>query len=64
VKTSECIDYYGSKAKLASALGLETPSIYDWKEYPPPLRQIQIEAQTDGLLKAESDCFETKKGRD
>lgn len=58
--TSECIAHYGSRPKLAAALGIAAPSVYDWDEYPPPLRQLQIEALTGRKLVAEPNCFETK----
>lgn len=57
VKTQEVIDWYGSKAEVAKVLGIEAPSIYSWKEYPPALRQLQIEAMTKGKLRAEPDCL-------
>lgn len=61
VKTSACIEHFLTKAKLAAALGIEPPSIYDWGEYPPGLRQIQIERLTKGKLKAEANCFDSKR---
>jgi hypothetical protein len=43
--------------KLAEALGIKSQgSVAAWDEYPPPLRQLQIEALTRGQLKAEPDC--------
>lgn len=63
VKTSEAIAFFGSKRELANRLKLAPPSVYCWayneaegKPYPPPLRQLQIEALTGGALKAEPDC--------
>lgn len=57
MKTEDCIKHFdASKAKLAAALGIEAPSVYTWGEYPPPLRQLQIEIITEGKLKAEPDC--------
>ena len=56
VKTEDCIEHYLTKAKLAEALGIEPPSVYSWGDFPPPLRQLQIESITGGALKAESDC--------
>ena len=61
VTTDDCIKHFGSKAKLAGALRREVPSVYGWKEYPPPIRQMQIERMTNGELKAEPDLLELKK---
>lgn len=61
VNTEDCISFYGSRAKLAEALDLAAPSVYGWGEYPPPLRQLQIEALTNRKLQAEPDVFDTKR---
>lgn len=61
VKTSECIAFYETKAKLAEALGIETPSVYGWGEHPPPLRQIQLQGLTAGKLMAEPDVFGARR---
>jgi hypothetical protein len=46
----------GTQAALALALGMTQGSVSLWKEYPPALRQLQIEALTGGKLKAEAEC--------
>lgn len=46
----------GTQAALAKALGMSQGSVSLWGDYPPPLRQLQIEAMTSGELRAESDC--------
>ena len=51
--TEEAIKHFGSKKKLADALGIWPHPIYRWKESPPPLRQFQIERLTKGELKAD-----------
>lgn len=52
--TDEALIYFDkSRVKLAAALGIEPESTYDWKEYPPELRQLQLEVLTNGKLKAE-----------
>lgn len=61
MKTLDSINYFGSAAKLAHALGIKQPSVSEWGEYPPGLRQLQIERLTDGELKAEENCFDTKR---
>ena len=42
--------------RLAEALGMSQGSVSLWDKYPPPLRQLQIEALTGGKLRAEPDC--------
>lgn len=46
----------GTQAALATALGMTQGSVSLWGEFPPPMRQLQIEAMTRGELRAESDC--------
>jgi hypothetical protein len=60
--TDECIAHFGGKPKLAQALGVRLPSLYDWGHYPPPLRQLQLQILTRGKLKAEEDCT-PKRGK-
>jgi DNA-binding transcriptional regulator YdaS (Cro superfamily) len=56
MKTQEAIAHWGSQKALAEALGLRQPSVAAWGEYPPELRQLQIESVTGGALKAEPTC--------
>ncbi len=49
--------FFGNYTKLAKALGIKQPSISLWGEYPPLLRQLQLEALTGGKLKAEPDAM-------
>jgi hypothetical protein len=58
--TQECIDYFKDKPSLAKALGIKLPSVYEWGEYPPPLRQLQLQLLTRNKLKAEPDCTPKK----
>lgn len=61
--TSDALAYFdGSQAALARALGIKPPSIADWGETVPALRQIQLERITGGKLKASSDVFDTRPG--
>ena len=51
--TKQAIIHFGGVAKLATALGLGSrQAIYAWGEFPPHLRQCQIELLTNGKLKA------------
>ena len=53
----------GTQVLLAERLDLKQPSIACWGEYPPPLRQLQIERVSGGELKAEPDVFDAKAAR-
>jgi len=52
MKTEDAIKYFGGKAKLASALGIKTPSLYSWCAVVPFARQKQIEDISGGKLRA------------
>lgn len=57
MKTDQAISHFGTQVKLAAALGIDQSTISgSWREYPPPWRQLQIEALTGGALKAEAEC--------
>lgn len=49
----EAIDFFGTKKRLAAALDTYPQAVIQWGEYPPILRQYQIEVITKGALKAE-----------
>jgi hypothetical protein len=48
----DAIDYYGSQAALARALGIHRAAVHAWEEIPVG-RQYQIEVLTGGDLKAD-----------
>lgn len=50
---NQAIEHFGTQVALAKALGIEQPSVAGWGEYPPALRQLQIEKVTGGKLRAE-----------
>lgn len=53
----QAVAEFGTQVKLAEALGMRSQgSISLWGTYPPPLRQLQIEALTGGKLRAEPEC--------
>lgn len=56
MKTADAIAHYGSTHALARALGIKQPSVMGWGEFPPALRQLQLEGLTGAKLKAEADC--------
>jgi hypothetical protein len=56
--TEEAIAWAGgTQVLLAQALGCAQPTISHWGEFPPPLRQLQIERLSGGKLKADPDVF-------
>lgn len=53
MKTKDVIDYFGSRKKLAEALGVDLSAVAHWGEFVPVLRQYQIQVITKNKLKAE-----------
>lgn len=52
----EALDYFGGSAReLAYAFEppISVPALKDWGDKVPPLRQLQLEAMTAGVLKAD-----------
>jgi hypothetical protein len=56
MKTETVIQHFGNQHAVAIALGIKQPSVAAWGEYPPELRQLQVESVTSGALRAESEC--------
>ncbi|MBD9415905.1 Cro/Cl family transcriptional regulator [Pseudomonas sp. PDM16] len=54
MKTKQAADHFGSKKKLAAALGISPSAITMWGEDVPELRQYQIEQLTKGKVKRQS----------
>jgi len=52
----QAVGHFDTQVKLAEALGITQGSVAGWGVYPPPLRQLQLEALTGGALKAEPEC--------
>jgi DNA-binding transcriptional regulator YdaS (Cro superfamily) len=52
----QAVQHFGTQVLLAQALGMSQGSVSLWGDYPPALRQLQLEAATGGALKAEPDC--------
>ena len=54
MKTQDAIHHFGTVTRLMLALDITSrQAIYAWGDFPPYLRQVQLEHITDGLLKAE-----------
>jgi len=51
----DLIEFFGSQAAAARAIGIKPPSVADWKANGIPyLRQLHIERVTFGKLRAEN----------
>ena len=62
--TQEAIDYYGgTQAKLAAKLGITQASVSEWGEFPPAIRQLQIEQLSGGRLKSQPGLLVPKRKR-
>jgi len=56
----QALKYFRTQAALGAALGIGQTTVSMWGQYPPALRQIQIERLTKGKLKAEPSCYNPK----
>lgn len=54
MKTELAVDYFGTKAAIADALGIKRSAVSQWGETIPKGRAYQIEVLTDGKLKVDS----------
>jgi len=58
MRKSEAVEFFGSQAAVARALGIEPPSVAGWgEEDVPPLRQLQLEKLSGGKLKADQSIL-------
>ncbi|MGL5070165.1 MAG: Cro/CI family transcriptional regulator [Aeromonas salmonicida] len=53
MKTVLAVDYFGTKAAIADALGIKKSAVSQWGDTIPKGRAYQIEVLTGGKLKAE-----------
>lgn len=53
MKKSDVIAYFGSRNKVAAALGITRVAVSTWPEIVPRLRQYELEELTGGKLKAD-----------
>ena len=52
----QVIEYFGGVAATAKALGIAQPSVSNWGDQLPELRQLEIEHMTAGALRAGPEC--------
>jgi len=50
MKKNDVIRHFGSAKKVADALGIKPAAVSQWKEEIPPLRALQLEKITHGVL--------------
>jgi hypothetical protein len=55
MKKHAAIDHFGSVTALADALDVTVGAISQWGDYPPDMRQLQLERLVP-TLKAEPEC--------
>ena len=60
MKTVDATKHFGTQTELARLLGTRQSTVASWGEFPPPLRQLQIQALSGGLLKAEGQILPRK----
>ncbi len=53
MNTDQAVAHFGSKKKLADALGISPGAVTLWKNVIPRLRQYQIQTVTDGALQVD-----------
>lgn len=53
--TKQAISFFGGVYKLAEALKISPPAVYQWGDRPPMLRQFEIERKTGGILTADKE---------
>jgi DNA-binding transcriptional regulator YdaS (Cro superfamily) len=58
MKTIDMVTRYGSQAELARALGVSRAAVNAWGEDVPPLRQLQLQAITNGEIQPDADVYE------
>jgi DNA-binding transcriptional regulator YdaS (Cro superfamily) len=61
MKTELAVDYFGTKAAIADALGIKKSAVSQWGDTIPKGRAYQIEVLTGGKLKA--DQSQAAQGR-
>ncbi len=52
----DVLNHFGGVNGTAAALGLKQPSVSNWTDPLPELRQLQIERITTGALRAGPEC--------
>jgi hypothetical protein len=53
VTTIQAIQWFGGRKKMSDALCIWPHATYRWGEFPPKLRQYEMESLSDGELKVD-----------
>ena len=53
---NDVLNHFGGVGATAAALGLSQPSVSNWADPLPELRQLQIERMTQGEMRAGPEC--------
>jgi transcriptional repressor of cell division inhibition gene dicB len=56
MKKQEVLDHFGGVIATAKSLGISQPSVSNWTDPLPELRQLELEQLTGGRLKAGPEC--------
>jgi len=54
----DVVAYFGSKTKVATALGISRGSVTKWKEIIPERRAVRIERLSNGVLRYDPSVYE------
>jgi DNA-binding transcriptional regulator YdaS (Cro superfamily) len=57
MRTSDVIDYFGSKSAVAVALEISPSAVSQWGEIVPPLSAVEIERASKGRLKFDPKLY-------
>jgi DNA-binding transcriptional regulator YdaS (Cro superfamily) len=55
MRKEDAVAHFGSKSKLAVALGITPHAIYQWHDYIPKGRAYELQEITGGMLKYSPD---------
>ena len=59
---TQVLEHFGGVGATARALGISQPSVSNWSEALPELRQLEIEKLTGGALTAGPECEKYRVG--
>ena len=57
MKTDDAVAYFGTKTRLAHALGISLPAISQWGQVVPKGRAYEIQALTKGALAVDTSLY-------
>jgi len=57
MRTSDVISHFGSRPKIAEALGLSRAAVYAWDELVPPLQAAKLAELSNGILRFDLSAY-------